>query len=220
MARDRHLRLGLAAAGLLVLAGSLVGARALDRAGLETQIGRIFQELAYDPPAFGPARWLPDGAAYSTVEPGAGGASDIVRYDAASGARTVLVAGARLVPAGQKTGLAIADYAWSADGAKLLVFTNTTKVWRQNTRGDYWVLELESGRLRQLGGKAPASSLLFAKFSPDATRVAYVRANDLYVERLSDGRITRLTSSGSETIIRHGRSASSPTTAKRVRRSR
>ena len=42
---------------------------------------------------------------------------------------------------------------------------------------------------------------MFAKFSPDATRVAYVRANDLYVERLADGRITRLTTTGSETII-------------------
>ena len=71
MARDRHLRFGLAAAGLLVLAGPLVGARALDRTGLDAQIGRVFQEHAYDPPAFGPARWLPDGSAYSTVEPSA-----------------------------------------------------------------------------------------------------------------------------------------------------
>ncbi len=42
---------------------------------------------------------------------------------------------------------------------------------------------------------------MFAKFSPDGTRVAYVRANDLYVEHLADGRITRLTSDGSETTI-------------------
>ena len=96
----------------------------------------------------------------------------------------MLVDGARLVPPGQKSGLVIDDYAWSADSARLLIFTNTAKVWRQNTRGDYWVLEIASGKLTQLGGKAPASTLMFAKFSPDATRVAYVRANDLYVERL------------------------------------
>lgn len=191
---------GVAAVGVVV-AGLAAAAQGSDRAALDAQLGRIFQDHAYDPPAFGPARWLPDGAGYSTVEPAAGGGSDIVRYDAATGARTVLVAGSRLVPSGQKAGLAIADYVWSADGGKLLVFTNTQKVWRLNTRGDYWVLELASGRLMQLGAKAPAASLMFAKFSPDATRVAYVRANDLYVERLSDGRVTRLTTTGSDTII-------------------
>ena len=109
-----------------------------------------------------------------------------MRYDAATGARSVLVAGSRLVPPGEKTGLAIDDYTWSADGRRLLIFTNTKKVWRDNTRGDYWVLGVEDGTLTKLGGSAPASSLMFAKFSPDATRVAYVRANNIYVERLSD----------------------------------
>jgi dipeptidyl-peptidase-4 len=177
------------------------GRGALDRAGLDAEIGRIFLAGTYDPPAFGPARWLPDGSGYSTIEPSAEGASDIVRYDAATGERRVLVPGSRLIPPTQKTALAVADYAWSADGARLLVFTNTAKVWRQHTRGDYWVLDLSSGRLRQLGARAPAATLMFAKFSPDGTRVAYVRANDLYVEQVDDGRVTALTTSGSETII-------------------
>ncbi len=34
---------------------------------------------------------------------------------------------------------------------------------------------------------------MFAKFSPDSTRVAYVRANNIYVEKLDDGAITQLT---------------------------
>ncbi len=206
----RPRQVALAAAHVL-LAAQIVAAQAaappvpaapaLDRAGVDAQLGRIFQEHAYDPPPFGPARWLPDGSAYAIVERNANGGSDIVRYEAATGERRVLVDGARLVPPGQKSGLVIADYAWAADSSKLLIFTNTVKVWRLNTRGDYWVLDVASGRLTQLGGKAPPSTLMFAKFSPDATRVAYVRANDLYVERLADGRITRLTDTGSETII-------------------
>ena len=32
---------------------------------------------------------------------------------------------------------------------------------------------------------------MFAKFSPDGTRVGYVRENDLYVEDLTTGTITR-----------------------------
>ena len=193
-------RLALGAA--LVLAVTVTAdAQLLDRAGVDRQLGRIFQDGAYDPPAFGPARWMADGAAYTTVESAPSGGSDLVRYDATTGARSVLVASARLIPAGATAPLALRDYAWSTDGSKLLVFTNSVRVWRLPTRGDYWVLDLASGRLTKLGGDAPASSLMFAKFSPDGTRVAYVRANNLYVERLADGRITPLTTSGSATTI-------------------
>lgn len=127
--------------------------------------------------------------------------SDIVRYDAATGARSVLVSGSRLTPAGASAPLSIDDYAWSRDGRRLLLFTNTARVWRQNTRGDYWVFDLAANSLRKLGGDAQESTLMFAKFSPDGAHVAYVRANDLYVERVDDGAITRLTSDGSETTI-------------------
>jgi dipeptidyl-peptidase-4 len=186
----------------LALAGLPLAAQTLDRAGLDRQLGRIFQDGAFTPPAFGPARWMADGAAYTTVESaGPSGGSDLVRYDAVTGARTVLVPSTRLVPPGATTPLALSDYAWSADGTKLLVFTNTQRVWRQHTRGDYWVLHVATGRLQKLGGDVPASSLMFAKFSPDATRVAYVRANNLYVERLDDQQITALTTSGSETLV-------------------
>lgn len=60
-------------------------------------------------------------------------------------------------------------------------------------RGDYWVLNMETGKLRQLGAQLPESSLMFAKFSPDGTRVAYVSGNNIYVEHVSDGKIVQLT---------------------------
>ncbi|MGE0462007.1 MAG: S9 family peptidase [Vicinamibacterales bacterium] len=194
---------------LLTLAAVLVGGAAAvaqqdERARvLDEQIGRIFDANEYAVPRFGPARWRPDGASYTTVEPAVSpaGASDIVRYDAVTGARDVLVAGGRLVPAGRTNALSIDDYAWSPDGRRLLIFTNTKKVWRDNTRGDYWVLGLEDGSLVKLGGSAPESSLMFAKFSPDGTHVAYVRQNNVYVERLADRRIRPLTMDGSATTI-------------------
>src|SRR5262245_19421072 len=153
---------------------------------LEAQIDRIYAKSEYSLPRFGPARWLEDGTAYTTVEraTGTAGGSDIVRYDAATGARSVLIANTQLIPAGSEKALPIDDYVWSDDGSKLLIFTNTKKVWRQNTRGDYWVLTLIGGALKQVGTSHPPSSLMFAKFSPDATRVGYVRGNNVYVERL------------------------------------
>ena len=93
--------------------------------------------------------------------------------------------------------LSVEDYAFSSDRSRLLIFTNSKRVWRTNTRGDYWVLDRAGRELRKLGGSAPASSLMHAKFAPSGLEVAYVRENNIYVEDLLDGRITMLTSSSS-----------------------
>ncbi|HEX6669860.1 MAG TPA: DPP IV N-terminal domain-containing protein, partial [Gemmatimonadales bacterium] len=180
--------------------GIPVAAQQTDPSRLTVQ--RIYGSPEFAAQPFGPSRWLGDGSAYTTVEPADGGGQDIVRYDVESDRREILVPARQLVPAGADGPLDIEDYAWSPDGTRLLVFTNTQPVWRLNTRGDYWILDRESGRLRQLGGpEAKPSTLMFAKFSPDGRRVAYVRENNLYVEDLAGGGITALTADGSRTLI-------------------
>src|SRR5829696_608840 len=157
------------AAGIVAVALLTVSLAARQDArwqALEAQIDRIYAQNEYALPRFGPARWLADGVSYTTVERANGG-SEIIRYDAATGARSVLISSAQLTPAGGQKPLSIADYVWSDDDSKLLIFTNTQKVWRQNTRGDYWVLTLKSGALKQVGTTQPSASLMFAKFSPD-----------------------------------------------------
>jgi dipeptidyl-peptidase 4 len=166
-------------------------------------LDRLFSSSDFAGQVFGPARWIDGGAGYTTLESSVTvkGGRDIIRYDTATGSRAVLVAAERLVPGGQSAALSIDDYVWSANARLLLIYTNSQRVWRQNTRGDYWVLDLSSNRLSKLGGEAKPATLMFAKFSPDATRVGYVRENNLYVENLSDRRITQLTRDGSRTII-------------------
>jgi dipeptidyl-peptidase-4 len=174
-------------------------------AQLTTTLNRIYNQHEFNPKRFGPARWIENGAAYTTVEPSPDfptrEASDIVRYETATGQRTVLVAAAKLVPAPAAKPLAIENYAWSRDNHKLLVFTNSRKVWRQNTRGDYWVLDLKTRALRKLGGDAPEASLMFAKFAPGGDAVAWVRDNNIYLETLATGSIRALTSDGDATRI-------------------
>jgi len=144
------------------------------------------------------AVWQERGKAYVTLEPSPGkdGAQDIVRYETETGTRTVLVAAAQL-----KAPISIDGYSISPDGRRVLIFTNAQRVWREKTRGDYWVLDLPGGALHKLGGNAPASSLMFARFSPDGSKVGYVRANNVYTEDVASGNIVQLTNDGSETII-------------------
>jgi dipeptidyl-peptidase-4 len=172
-------------------------------AALDQQLGRIFRDREYAAQAYGPTAWFDRGASYTTLEASSSlaGARDIVQYEPGSGRRTVLVAATALKPASAPTALAIDGYAWSADRSRLLVYTNSRRVWRQNTRGDYWLLDRASGALRRIGGDAPEASLMFAKLSPDATRVAYVRDRDLYVEDVRTGTVTRLTRAEHDHIV-------------------
>ncbi len=165
---------------------------------------RIFGAHEFQAQGVPTLRWTSDGKAYTTLEPsaGAGGGRDLVRYDAASGRRSVVVSAERLSPSGGGAPVEIEDYQLSTDGRRALIFTNARRVWRQYTRGDYWTFDIASGALRKLGGRGiPSSTLMFAKFSPDGGRVAYVRANNLYVEDLASGAITALTNDGSRTVI-------------------
>jgi dipeptidyl-peptidase 4 len=156
----------------------------------------------FAPARFEPPRWLHGGADYTVVEPSnEGGGQDVVEYETATGKRSVLVSAARLTPSPGAKPLKIEDYAWSNDNQWLLIYTNSKKVWRLNTRGDYWVLNLASGKLKQLGGSAPESSLMFAKLSPDSRSVAFVRANNIYIQDLAGGAVRALTTDGSATLI-------------------
>ncbi len=162
----------------------------------------IYSNGRYKPNGFGPVRWMKDNKGYSTLERNKESAGmDIVRYDAQSGERSIIVDAKQLIPAGKESPLAISNYDWSADNSKLLLFTNTKRVWRYNTKGDYWVLDLQNGKLWQIGKSLESSSLMFAKFSPDASKIAYVSKLNIYVEDLQTENIKRITSDGGDHMI-------------------
>jgi dipeptidyl-peptidase 4 len=169
---------------------------------LNEWIERIFSG-EFSPRRFGPIRWEEGGKSYTVLEyaHGEGEKQELASYDSASGARTVLFSSTDLIPPGSKEPLSIDDFEWSQDRAQILVFTNSERVWRENTRGDYWVLDRASKKLSKLGGGAAPSTLMFAKFSPDGHYVAYVRENNLYLEDLGTHKITPLTTDGSATTI-------------------
>lgn len=175
----------------------------LTRADPSVQNLRDLVSDAFATNSFGPAKWLDDGAAYTLLEdaPSIKGGKDIVRYETATGRRTVWVDASALVPKGAHRPLSVDDYECSKDKRRVLIYTNAQKVWTRKTRGDYWVLDRVTGKLEQLGGQSKPATLMFASFSPDSRQVAYLRrdsgplqgATNLYVESLLSGMITALT---------------------------
>jgi dipeptidyl-peptidase-4 len=184
-------------AALFVLLSS-VATRGQPADPAKLTIDRIFESKDFrgDPDA--PPRWHGTGAAYTSTEPSAKvkGGTEIVRYETATGKKDVLVTAEQLTPPGAKEPLSVDDYAFSTDLDTVLIYTNSQRVWRQNTRGDYWVLRRGAGKLTKLGGDAKPATLMFAKLSPDATKVGYARENNLYVESVADGKVTPLTADG------------------------
>ena len=197
--RARHGALGIASAASI--AAAQTPAPTTTNASRLT-VERIFGSGEFASRGVGQLRWLDD-STYVALQasPQQPAAAEIARINARTGTRDVLVPSTWLTPNGASAPLEIENYVWSPDKKRLLVFTASERVWRENTRGDYWVLDMATRGLRKLGGDAPASTLMFAKFSPDGQRVAYVRQNDLYAEDVTSGAIVRLTNDGSRTII-------------------
>jgi dipeptidyl-peptidase 4 len=192
---------------LVLIACCLSHATAQDKIAAQSglTIDSIFAEKQFElQPVTG--HWQSDSQGFERVKTDpATGASSIVSISLKNPkAEVVIVPSDWLKPTTADKALSVDSYEWSEDRTKILLFTNTKRVWRLNTRGDYWVLDLPTKKLFKIGADAPESTLMFAKFSPDATNVAYVRNQDIFIQdikSLSGGKITQLTHSDAVTKI-------------------
>lgn len=156
-----------------------------------------FYFLSLSPLAAQKMQWTPDGNAYySFTKKGI----EVVNVLNPGKEQTFLDKN-ELIPSGSSTPLDVQNFKVSPDGKSLLLYTNSQKVWRDNTRGDYWIFDKNSKKLTQLGKDLPASSLMFAKFSPDGKKVAYVSKHNIYIEDLANNQLTKITDDGTDRMI-------------------
>lgn len=141
-------------------------------------------------------RWSKDCNSYFEIEN-----NEVVNYTLPNRVRSVIISSKDLTPAGASQALSIRDYYFSEDGTLLLVYTNSQRVWRLDTEGDYWVLNLATKKLTQVGKNHPASSLRFAKLSPDGKKIAFVSEYDLYIEDWATAQETAVTTNHSRKLI-------------------
>lgn len=144
----------------------------------------------------GALKWNEAGNAYYTTEKG-----EIVKYNLPDFNKVVLVEKSALISNDKKTEFTIKNFFVSNNEQVFLIFTNTKKVWRYESRGDYFIYNKSTNSLQQLGKGLPESSLMFAKISPDGKKAAYVSKHNVYVEDLTTHKITQLTKDGTDRII-------------------
>jgi dipeptidyl-peptidase-4 len=122
-----------------------------------------------------------------------------------------------ILSSSQINNLEIESFSFSQSKNKILIFTESVKVWRYNTRGDYWVYDFTKDEIQKLGRDMSSSSLMFAKFSPDENFVAYVSKEksesgirtsstsvNIYLENLEERSIKKLTSSNGTNKLING----------------
>ena len=186
---DRILKYTLCAAVLLTAALSL-------QAQPELTLEDIYVKGTFRARGVPQPTWMEDGRSYSALTE-----KGLVRVDAATLAETVIVPQAAFVPEGAAHPLRVEDYTWSEDKTKLVIYTNSRRVWRRNTRGDYWLLDVAAGTVRQLGKGLEPSRMMYGKLSPAGDRFAYVYFNNLYVEDVATGERRQLTFDGGDVMV-------------------
>jgi dipeptidyl-peptidase 4 len=142
-------------------------------------------------------KWSKDGTALYQIDKGA-----IIKNQLPENTKTDILTATQLTPAGKTDPLKIKAFNFSEDETKLLIFTNSQRVWRYETRGDYWVYDFSKKTLTQIGKSRPTATLMFAKLSPDGKMAAYVSERNIYVEDLVSGKSIVLTSTnGTKKLI-------------------
>jgi dipeptidyl-peptidase-4 len=141
-------------------------------------------------------KWSNNDSSYYTVEKG-----EIIKYQLPDFTQTKVIETSQLTPKGSQKPLDIKGFEFSQNEKLVLIYTNSKKVWRRETRGDYWLYNRTTNELHQIGKGKPESSLMFAKLSPDNNSVAYVSKHNLYVEDIASGKTTPLTTDGTDRLI-------------------
>lgn len=93
------------------------------------------------------------------------------------------------------------DYELSADETKMLITTNSKYVYRRSFTADYFVYDFATKTCEPLSDNGEQKA---AQFSPDGTRIAFVRANNIFIKDLKGKTERQITFDGKFNEIING----------------
>ncbi|HLV64063.1 S9 family peptidase [Galbibacter sp.] len=167
----------------------------------ELTLEAIYNSSKYSTQYHSQIFWISKGDAYITIATNENGGKQLIKHTSKNNNKSIFLSSQALTPIGATKALDVEAFSLSDDQSKVLIFTNSSKVWRSNTKGDYWLYDFKQSKLSQIGKQFPSSSLMFAKFSSDNNKVAYVADFNIFIENINTGLIEQLTTNGSTTHI-------------------
>ena len=115
---------------------------------------RIYSSSEFNSDDQRPIFWIENGDAFVSIEKDDLGNDELIRYESKNHKSNTYLSAKNLAVNGKN--LVIEDFSLSPDGSKVLIFTNTSRVWRSNTKGDFWVYDFDTKELKQLGKDFPS----------------------------------------------------------------
>ncbi|MEX2399363.1 MAG: S9 family peptidase [Rhodothermales bacterium] len=200
----RILRATSALLACLLVVTSAADAQQADREQLTLE--DIHASGTFVPQRFQGGSWAEEGPVITFVEEDTStDATHLYSRNLETQARERLIDGNDLYAADVDRLIRIEGYQYSPDRSRVLIYTDSERVWRYNTKGYYYVYDREAESLKPLARRADGFQM-FAKFSPDGRHVGFVRNRDLFAVDLDDMELRRLTDDGSEGGIINGTS--------------
>jgi len=112
-----------------------------------------------------------------------------------------LVTAKKLIPEGDTSPISMGNYSFSMDETKILFSTDEEALYRHSSKANYYFYDLLTGKLTLLSKNGKQR---LATFSPDGTKIAFVRDNNIYMVYLSTGKEQQITTDGKINEIING----------------
>lgn len=176
----------------LVISSSIIAQDSLKNVTLN----EIWTKYSFYPHSVHGIKSLGNGEHYTTVEHNA-----IIVHDYRTGdSITTLVDGNKLIPEGEEDPIKISSFEISNDETKFLFPTQTERIYRRSSKSLFYIYNTKTGELQKLSTEKQR----LATFSPDGTKVAFVRDNNLFIKDLTTGTENQITTDGKFNHIING----------------
>jgi dipeptidyl-peptidase-4 len=144
-----------------------------------------------------------DGLHYTTLEQKEG-KQEINQYEYTSGKKkNTLLSAAALSTNSEQSVFKIDGYSFSKDEKKLLITSNTQRIYRYSSSEQTFVFNISTKKQTPI---ANGEQVQYATFSPDGSKVGYVFGNNVYYQDLNAGNITQVSFDGEKNAIINGAS--------------
>ena len=156
-------------------------------------IKHLWEDWSFYPSYVPGFNFMKDGKHYSVMGKVDEGKRGIVQYDIVSGKDAGTLFSTNEV--------AFESYAFSDDEQKIMLEANSEKIYRYSTRANFYVWDRKGEKLAPVseGGKQR-----YASFDSKATKVAFVRGNNLYYTDLATNKEIQITKDGENNKIING----------------
>ncbi len=156
----------------------------------------VFKKGSFNQRSVYGINWMKDGQFYSSqVTDPVSRRPQVVKINIATGETVeTLIDGAKI-------GLSFRGYTFNADESKALLTAETESIYRRSSKSVYYVYDLKTQSLKQL---MDGEKISYATFSPDNSKLAFTKDNDLYYIDLNTDKVTQVTTDGEWNNIING----------------